>query len=297
MWIARAIKDLNIDDKTTEDQVVEKMLDLIGDIPDGLINEVAREISRYAVDKQKELNDSDSDSDATESVDSAGEIQNAYNEIHEMLNSNREPTQTVLEYFRKCPQTAFEVDKWGWMLLHHLITRRTSPDLIEAVAKENPAALSVTVGVAEHTPIQLAARCCCSLDTIKILYDVDPTAIRIHAPNGDSAHMLACRAKADMNVRVFLYVNRDGPDEDSDEDSDDDMPGLVPISPPDSDEDAEHQQSNAPALELEVDQDKDFVTEFVRTIGMKEAYPVMVILLAWITMLTFSLLAGVRMIV
>ena len=55
-WIARAIKDLDNDnDKTmTEDQMVEKVMDLIADVPDGLINEVARELSRYAVDKQQQ---------------------------------------------------------------------------------------------------------------------------------------------------------------------------------------------------------------------------------------------------
>lgn len=310
IWIERVINDLKIDDKTTEDQVVETMLDLIADVPDELINEVAREISRYAVDKQKQQTaemrccssaistppqlevDTDDETESN-SVHSVGAIQTAYNTLHEMVNSNREPTESVLEYFRKWPETAFEMDKWGWMLLHHLITRRAGPDLIEAVAKENPDALRVSVGIAHHTPIQLAARCCRSLDTIKVLYNADPTAIRIRAPNGDSAHMLACRAKADMDVRVFLYVNRDGPVEDTDDD-DDDMPGLVPISPPSDEE--EEQQSNAPALEV-IDTDKDFVTEFVRTIGMKEAYPVLVILIAWIVMLTMSLLAGVRMLV
>ena len=60
-------------------------------------------------------------------------------------------------------------------------------------------------------------------------------------------------------------------------------------------EDDEETAESSNAAALEVQQDKDFVTEFIRTVGMKEAYPVMVILLAWITMLTLSLLAGVRM--
>jgi hypothetical protein len=92
--------------------------------------------------------------------------------------------------------------------------------------------------------------------------------------------MLACRAKADMDVRVFLYVNRDGPEEDYA-----DMPDLIPISPPESDDEGEQETENK----------DDITAEFIRTIGLKEAYPVMVILLAWITMLTLSLLAGVRM--
>ena len=301
-WIARAIKDLDIDDESmTEDQVVEKVLDLIADVPDGLINEVARELSRYAVDKQQQQQQQKNEGVSTpvesdEDEDDTGKIQDAYNTLNEMMDSSLEPTQSILDYFRKWPQTAFEVDKWGWMLLHHMVARRANVRLIEAVAKENPAALCVGVGVAHHTPIQLAARSCRPLEVIKALYDADPRAIRICAPNGDSAHMLACRAKADMNVRVFLYVNRDGPD-DSDSDNDnDDMPGLIPISPPDSEnEDDEETAESSNAAALEVQQDKDFVTEFIRTVGMKEAYPVMVILLAWITMLTLSLLAGVRM--
>ena len=54
------------------------------------------------------------------------------------------------------------------------------------------------------------------------------------------------------------------------------MPGLIPITPP---------------------PEKDFLTEYVRAVGLQEAYPVLVILLAWIAMLTLSLLAGVRMLV
>jgi hypothetical protein len=274
MWIERAIKDLNIDESMTEeDDVVEKVIELIADVPDGLIKEIARELSRYAMNKQAEKEE-----------DEVGNIQNAYNTLHEMMDSSIEPTQSILDYFRKWPQTAFEVDKWGWMLLHHMVARRANVRLIEAVAKENPAALCVGVGVAHHTPIQLAARSCRPLEIIKALYEADPRAIRIWAPNGDSAHILACRAKADMDVRVFLYVNRDGPEEDYA-----DMPDLIPISPPESDDETDD------AVEQE---DKDDITaEFIRTIGLKEAYPVMVILLAWITMLTLSLLAGVRMMV
>jgi hypothetical protein len=295
-WIARAIKDLETTTTMTEDQMVEKVMDLIADVPDGLINEVARELSRYAVDKQQNQQQQKEEisTPVVESEDETGKIQNAYNTLHEMMDSSLEPVQSVLDYFRAWPQTAFEVDKWGWMLLHHMVARRANVRLIEAVAKENPAALSIGVGVAHHTPIQLAARSCRPLEIIKALYDADPRAIRIWAPNGDTAHMLACRAKADMDVRVFLYVNRDGPEEDYA-----DMPGLIPISPPESDAEADAEsdaETETDDAEVVVDQDKDdFVAEFVRTIGIKEAYPVLVILLAWITMLTLSLLAGVRM--
>jgi hypothetical protein len=285
MWIERAIKDLNIDESMTEEDVVDKILDLFADVPDGLIKEIARELSRYALNKQQaEKEESDDDEEVeVESESEVGNIQNAYNTLHEMMDSSLEPVQSILDYFRKWPRTAFEVDKWGWMLLHHMVARRANVRLIEAVAKENPAALCVGVGVAHHTPIQLAARSCRPLEVIKALYEADPRAIRIWAPNGDSAHMLACRAKADMDVRVFLYVNRDGPEEDYA-----DMPDLIPISPPESDDETED----------EVEEHKDDITaEFIRTIGLKEAYPVMVILLAWITMLTLSLLAGVRMMV
>jgi len=289
MWIERAIKDLNIDESMTEEDVVDKILDLIADVPDGLIKEIARELSRYAMNKQAQKEGWCCSSGISTPVeveseveveDEVGNIQNAYNTLHEMMDSSLEPTQSILDYFRKWPQTAFEVDKWGWMMLHHMVARRANVRLIEAVAKENPAALCVGVGVAHHTPIQLAARSCRPLEVIKALYEADPRAIRIWAPNGDSAHMLACRAKADMDVRVFLYVNRDGPEEDYA-----DMPDLIPISPPESDDEGEQENKD------------DITAEFIRTIGLKEAYPVMVILLAWITMLTLSLLAGVRMMV
>jgi hypothetical protein len=296
-WIARAIKDLNNDnDKTmTEDQLVEKVMDLIADVPDGLINEVARELSRYAVDKQQQNQKEEISSpvvvESESEDDETGKIQNAYNTLHEMMDSSLEPVQSVLDYFRTWPQTAFEVDKWGWMLLHHMVARRANVRLIEAVAKENPAALSIGVGVAHHTPIQLAARSCRPLEIIKALHEADPRAIRIWAPNGDTAHMLACRAKADMDVRVFLYVNRDGPEEDYA-----DMPDLIPISPPESDDESDDAETETDDAEIVVEQEKeDFISEYVRLVGLKEAYPVLVILLAWITMLTLSLLAGVRM--
>lgn len=289
-WIARAIKDLETTTTTmTEEDVVEKVIELIADVPDGLINEVARELSRYAVDKQQQYQKEGISTPVVEESedDETGKIQYAYNTLHEMMDSSLEPVQSILDYFRAWPQTAFEVDKWGWMLLHHMVARRANVRLIEAVAKENPAALCVGVGVAHHTPIQLAARSCRPLEIIKALHEADPRAIRIWAPNGDSAHMLACRAKADMDVRVFLYVNRDGPEEDYA-----DMPDLIPISPPESDAESDDETET----EDEVEENKDDITaEFIRTIGLKEAYPVMVILLAWITMLTLSLLAGVRM--
>ena len=289
-WIARAIKDLETTTTTmTEEDVVEKVIELIADVPDGLINEVARELSRYAVDKQQQYQKEGISTPVVEESedDETGKIQYAYNTLHEMMDSSLEPVQSILDYFRAWPQTAFEVDKWGWMLLHHMVARRANVRLIEAVAKENPAALCVGVGVAHHTPIQLAARSCRPLEIIKALHEADPRAIRIWAPNGDSAHMLACRAKADMDVRVFLYVNRDGPEEDYA-----DMPDLIPISPPESDAESDAETET----EDEVEEIKDDITaEFIRTIGLKEAYPVMVILLAWITMLTLSLLAGVRM--
>jgi len=296
MWIERAIKDLNIDESMTEEDVVDKVLDLFADVPDGLIKEIARELSRYAMNKQQAEKEGWCCSSGIstpvedESEDEVGNIQNAYNTLHEMMDSSLEPVQSILDYFRKWPQTAFEVDKWGWMMLHHMVARRANVRLIEAVAKENPAALCVGVGVAHHTPIQLAARSCRPLEVIKALYEADPRAIRIWAPNGDSAHMLACRAKADMDVRVFLYVNRDGPEEDYA-----DMPDLIPISPPESDDESDDEDETE--TDEAVENKDDITAEFIRTIGLKEAYPVMVILLAWITMLTLSLLAGVRMMV
>jgi len=280
-WIARAIKDLNIDEDMAEDDVVEKVLDLIADVPDGLIHEVAREISRYAVDKQKKK-------DAEQNYDDLGNIQNAYNVIHEMMDSQREPPHVISEYFRKWQKTAFEVDKWGWMLIHHAVAKRADIHFIEAVAKANPEALYVSVGVAEQTPIQLAARFSSPISVIKALYDAAPSAIRVKAPNGDSPHILACRAGADIEVRAFLYSNRDGPEDDYA-----DMPGLIPVTPPSEPEDDEEEENPPLPLPLELE-NKDFIVEYARSVGLREAYPVMLVLLAWIFMLTLALLSGTR---
>jgi hypothetical protein len=160
------------------------------------------------------------------------------------------------------------------MLLHHLVVKCAPLCVIEAVMKENPDALTFEAGDDGYVPLQLAVRHGRSLEVIQAIYKANPQMIQKVSPRGDTAHSLSCKYKRDVSIKVFLYTYRDAaplPDDD-----DDDMPGLIPIS---------------------TETEKDFLTEFVRSVGMKEAYPVLVILLAWIAMLTLSLIAGVRMIV
>jgi hypothetical protein len=313
----------NMTDKTTEDELAPMIADLIRETPGELINDVVREISRYAIAKQQEytkkqttelaiaeavrtslgrrcssppeLPESDTDEDIEEakeradeteeqsdetdersddeqSDDEVGDIQNAYNEMQEMIQ-NLEPSAVMLEHLQKWPEIAYEVDKWEFMLLHHLVVKCTPFSVIEAVMKENPDALTFEAGDDGYVPLQLAVRHGRSLEVIQAIYKANPEMIKKVSHRGDTAHSLSCKYKRDVSIKVFLYTYRDGAPLPED---DDDMPDLIPIS---------------------TETEKDFMTEFIRSVGMKEAYPVMVIMLAWITMLTISLLAGVRMMV
>ena len=333
-WIYRVIGAIDNYNMTTEnDNLAGMIADLIRDTPRELINDVMRDISRYAIAKQQEytkkralellIADSDADwhcssristpppplpadsdddeaetqeqseeaddersddAEATEERsdekeehsddDEVADIQNAYNEMHEMIQ-NLEPSAVMLEHLEEWPEIAYEVDKWEYMLLHHLIVKCAPLSVIQAVMKENPDALTFEVGNEGYVPLQLAVRHGRSLEVIQAIYKANPQMIQKVSHWGDTAHSLACKYKRDVSIKVFLYTYRDAaPLED--EDDDDDMPGLIPITPP---------------------PEKDFLTEFVRSVGMREAYPVLVILLAWITMLTLSLLAGVRMLI
>ena len=325
-WIYRVIGAMDNYNMTTEnDNLAEIIADLIRETPRELINDVMRDISRYAIAKQQEYtkkralelliatppplpadsddereersNDekeeaddehseeaddersddaeateehSDEDAEATE----IGDIQNAYNEMHEMIQ-NLEPSAVMLEHLEEWPEIAYEVDKWEYMLLHHLIVKCAPLSVIQAVMKENPDALTFEVGNEGYVPLQLAVRHGRSLEVIQAIYKANPQMIQKVSRWGNTAHALACKYQRDVSIKVFLYTHRDAaPLEDKDDD--DDMPGLIPITPP---------------------PEKDFLTEYVRSVGLREAYPVLVILLAWITMLTLSLLAGVRMLI
>jgi len=326
IWICRvigAIDNYNMTDKTTEDELAPMIADLIRETPSELINDVVREISRYAIAKQQEytkkqttelaiaeavrtalqdahdgrrcstppeLPESDADEEDIEEAkeradeteeqsdddeaddDEIGDIQNAYNDMHEMIR-NLEPSAVMLKHLEEWPEIAYEMDKWEFMLLHHLVVKCAPLSVIEAVMKENPDALTFEAGDDGYVPLQLAVRHGRSLEVIQAIYKANPEMIKKVSHRGDTAHSLSCKYKRDVSIKVFLYTYRDGaplPDDD------DDMPDLIPIS---------------------TETEKDFMTEFIRSVGMKEAYPVMVIMLAWITMLTLSLLAGVRMMV
>jgi hypothetical protein len=333
-WILRvigAIDNYNMTDKT--DDLAPMIADLIRDTPRELINDVMRDISRYAIAKQQEytkqralellIADSDADDwhcssristppplpadsddaeakeersdereersdereecsdeeaddekEATEEQSDEAEIQDAYNEMHDMIR-NLEPSAVMLEHLEEWPEIAYEMDKWEYMLLHHLIVKCAPLSVIQAVMKENPDALTFEVGNEGYVPLQLAVRHGRSLEVIQAIYKANPQMIQKVSHWGNTAHSLACKYQRDVSIKVFLYTYRDAAPL-LDEDDDDDMPGLIPITPP---------------------PEKDFLTEFVRSVGMREAYPVLVILLAWITMLTLSLLAGVRMLV
>jgi len=337
-WISRvigAIDNYNMTDK--DDDLAPMIADLIRDTPGELINDVMREISRYAIAKQQEytkkqttelaiadavrnaLQDAhdgrwcssgistppelpESDEAETEEKnddkeersddkeegsadaddersDEVGDIQNAYNEIHEMIR-NLEPSAVMLEHLEEWPEIAYEMDKWEFMLLHHLVVKCAPLSVIQAVMKENPDALTFEAGDEGYVPLQLAVRHGRSLEVIQAIYKANPLMVQKVSHRGDTAHSLACKYKRDVSIKVFLYTYRDAAPLLDEDDDDDDMPGLIPITPP-----------------SELRTEKDFLTEFVRSVGMREAYPVLVILLAWITMLTLSLLAGVRMLV
>jgi hypothetical protein len=356
IWISRvigAIDNYNMTETTKEDNLAPMIADLIRETPGELINDVVREISRYAIAKQQEYtkkqttelaiadavrtalqdahdglwcssgistppisdsaiedalrtslgrqsstphigqsddspateersDDADDDREAEEQSEAEteedeikhiGDIQNAYNDMHEMVR-NLEPSAVMLKHLEEWPEIAYEVDKWEYMLLHHLVNKCAPLSVIEAVMKENPDALTFEVGDDGYVPLQLAVRHGRSLEVIQAIYKANPLMVQKVSHRGDTAHSLSCKYKRDVSIKVFLYTYRDAaplPD-----DEDDDMPGLIPITPP---------------------PEKDFLAEYVRSIGLQEAYPVLIILLAWMLMLTMSMLAGVRLMI
>jgi hypothetical protein len=333
IWISRVIGAIDNYNMTDTDTLAPMIADLIRDAPGELINDVMREISRYAIAKQQEYTkkqttelaiadavrtaladahngrwcssgvstppisesgddkeDADDEADdeaeteersddaaATEEqsdeYDEVGDIQNAYNDMHEMIR-NLEPSAVMLKHLENWPEIAYEMDKWEYMLLHHLVVKCAPFSVIQAVMEENPDALTFEAGDDGYVPLQLAVRHGRSLEVIKAIYKANPEMVKKVSHRGDTAHSLACKYKRELDIKVFLYMYRDGAP--LVEEEDDDMPGLIPITPP---------------------PEKDFLTEYARSVGLQEAYPVLVILLAWIAMLTLSLLAGVRMIV
>jgi hypothetical protein len=299
-WISRVnggLDNYHMTDSTTEEDLKQLVVDLMTGIPYELIDEVAREISRYAIAKQNEYNkrrreelavatpplpESDYDGDVEERSDEAkeehsdderteelsdgveecsdeiGEIQNAYNEINWLLKTGR-PESEMLEILYAHPKIANEVDKWGWMLLHHAIAKFATPPFIEAVIDENPKALMIEVGEDRYNPLQIAVRCGRSLEVIKALYKANPAAVgEFGTPH--CAHSIACSYGRSTDIRVFLYTYRDG----------------------------------APIVEEEttvIEKNED-VWE-----GIRQSYPIMVVMIAWIAMLVVSIGAGVRTIV
>jgi len=312
VWISRvigAIDNYIMTDKTTEDDLAPMIAELILDAPSELVNDVVRDISRYAIAKQQEYNKQrtnevvaastpplpedddqeqerggdkeeergDDDQEEEErSDDDDGDIQNAYNEMQEMIR-DLVPASVALKHIEEWPEIAYEVDKWGYMLLHHLITKFAPLSVIEAVMKENPEALTVEVGdIDGHVPLQLAVRVGRSLEVIRALYEANPQMVKKVSPRGDTAHSLACKYKRDVSIKVFLYTNRDAAP----------LPAAAAAAENESMLLVDPRQHN-----------EDFFAEFARTIGMKEAYPVLIILVAWVFMLTMSMLAGVRMMI
>lgn len=324
IWISRVIGAMDNYNMTDKDDLAPMIADLIRETPGELINDVMREISRYAIAKQQEYtkkqttelaiaeavrtalqdahngrwpstppelpesddeqsedeaddersDDEDEEERSDEETNRIGEIQNAYNDMHEMIR-NLEPSAVMLKHLEKWPEIAYEMDKWEYMLLHHLVVKCAPLSVIQAVMEENPDALTFEAGDDGYVPLQLAVRHGRSLEVIQAIYKANPEMVKKVSHRGDTAHSLACKYKRDVSIKVFLYSYRDAAPLPEDED-DDDMPGLIPITPP---------------------PEKDFLTEYARSIGLQEAYPILVIMLAWIVMLTFSLLAGVRMIV
>lgn len=297
-WISRVnggLDNYNMTDSTTEEDLKELVVDLMTGIPYELIDEVAREISRYAIAKQNEYNkrrreelavatpplpdsgdgeaEEEYDGDVEERSDEVkeersdgveehsddeeiGEIQNAYNEINWLLKTGR-PESELLEILYAHPKIAHEVDKWGWMLLHHAVAKFATPPFIEAVIDENPNALMIEVGEDQYNPLQIAVRCGRSLEVIKALYKANPAAVgEFGTPH--CAHSIACSYGRSTDIRVFLYTYRDG----------------------------------APIVEEETTEKNEDVWE-----GIRQSYPIMVVMVAWIAMLVVSIGAGVRTIV
>ena len=302
-WISRVnggLDNYHMTDSTTEEDLKQLVVDLMTGIPYELIDEVAREISRYAIAKQNEYNkrrreelavatpplpESDDD-DVEERSDEAeyehdderteecdgerteecdddddeiGEIQNAYNEINWLLKTGR-PESEMLEILYAQPKIANEVDKWGWMLLHHAVAKFATPPFIQAVIDENPNALMIEVGEDQYNPLQIAVRCGRSLEVIKALYKAYPAAVgEFGTPR--CAHSIACSYSRSTDIRVFLYTYRDG----------------------------------APIVEEETEE----VVEKNEDVweGIRQSYPIMFVMVAWIAMLVLSIGAGVRTIV
>ena len=319
-WISRVnggLDNYHMTDSTTEEDLKQLVVDLMTGIPYELIDEVAREISRYAIAKQNEYNkrrreelavatpplpesdddgeveeersgdddeatvelsdgveeehcsdddgveeEHDDDEPEEEPIDDEeiGEIQNAYNDINWLLKTGR-PESEMLEILYAQPKIANEVDKWGWMLLHHAVAKFATPPFIEAVIDENPNALMIEVGEDQYNPLQIAVRCGRSLEVIKTLYKANPAAVgEFGTPR--CAHSIACSYGRSTDIRVFLYTYRDG----------------------------------APIVEEEteevVEKNEDDVWE-----GIRQSYPIMVVMVAWIAMLVVSIGAGVRTIV
>ena len=312
-WISRVnggLDNYHMTDSTTEEDLKQLVVDLMTGIPYELIDEVAREISRYAIAKQNEYNkrrreelavatpplpESDDDSEQeehdgerteecdgerTEECDGErteecsdddevneesdydeeiGEIQNAYNDINWLLKTGC-PESKMLEILYAQPKIASEVDKWGWMLLHHAVAKFATPPFIEAVIDENPNALMIEVGEDQYNPLQIAVRCGRSLEVIKALYKAYPAAVgEFGTPR--CAHSIACSYSRSTDIRVFLYTYRDG----------------------------------APIVEEETEE----VVEKEEDVweGIRQSYPIMFVMVAWIAMLVLSIGAGVRTIV
>ena len=322
IWISRvlgAIDNYNMTETTTEDDLAPMIADLIRETPTDLVNDVVREISRYVIAKQqeytkqraKELADADEtrwcssgistpppplpqsdaedededeaedkeeqsddadDERSDEKDDEMAEIQNAYNDMHEMIR-DLEPSAVMIKHLQDWPEIAYEVDKWEYMLLHHLVVKCAPLSVIEAVMEENPDALTVEVGDDGYVPLQLAVRHGRSLEVIRAIYKANPQMVQKVSHRGDTAHSLACKYRRDVSIKVFLYTYRDGAPLLENEDADD------VASPP---------------RELQGREHEDFLTEFLRSVGLKEAYPVLFILVAWIAMLTTALLSGAR---
>ena len=314
-WISRVnggLDNYHMTDSTTEEDLKRLVVDLMTGIPYELIDEVAREISRYAIAKQNEYNkrrreelavatpplpDSGDDGDVEERSDEAeeehdderteecdgepeeedcsdddgveeecsdddeiGEIQNAYNEINWLLKTGRSESE-MLEILYAQPKIANEVDKWGWMLLHHAVAKFATPPFIEAVIDENPNALMIEVGEDQYNPLQIAVRCGRSLEVIKALYKANPAAVgEFGTPR--CAHSIACSYGRSTDIRVFLYTYRDG----------------------------------APIIEEEEEEKVIEKNEDVWE-GIRHSYPIVVVMVAWIAMLVLSIGAGVRTIV
>jgi hypothetical protein len=271
--------------QTTELAIAEAVRTALHDAQDGRWPSTPPELPESDdADAREEEDDEQSEDDeaddersedeeerSDEETNRIGEIQNAYNDMHEMIR-NLEPSAVMLKHLEKWPEIAYEMDKWEYMLLHHLVVKCAPLSVIQAVMEENPDALTFEAGDDGYVPLQLAVRHGRSLEVIQAIYKANPEMVKKVSHRGDTAHSLACKYKRDVSIKVFLYSYRD----------------AAPL--PEDDNDIEQE---GPVVK----QDEDFMTEFIRSVGMKESYPVLIIMLAWILMLTMSMLAGVRMIV